>query len=312
MGPSLGYPAGVGEYAVVSTTYVENAPTRAIPVTADSSSCQLAQQIWSGLDDTVAPVNRIIDPLLPMVSAYAATFEEMAAVATGRTQRGPEGAVLAICGAPTAALNAIISPGLEPSADEIAALAAAQSPWELPWSIQVRGTPGPLVVEAAARQGLTSIKQQPLMVRRSDQGLPTRLVVDSLRVRAVPVEELDLYARTVAEGFETQHDMMRMFCNPSLGKSERITLYLAELDGVAVGTGMTAISGDVTGLFNITTLPGYRRRGFGRAITMELVRAGFAAGAGTVYLYASEMGEPVYQSIGFRTEEHLTVMTAPS
>jgi N-acetylglutamate synthase len=79
-----------------------------------------------------------------------------------------------------------------------------------------------------------------------------------------------------------------------------------------VGTGMTAICGELTGLFNIATLPRYRRRGYGRAVTMELVRAGSAAGAPTAYLYASEMAEPVYESAGFRTEEYLTIITAPA
>jgi len=42
---------------------------------------------------------------------------------------------------------------------------------------------------------------------------------------------------------------------------------------------MTVVCGDLTGLFNLTVLPQYRRRGLGQAITRELVRAGFAAGA---------------------------------
>ncbi|MFF7648227.1 GNAT family N-acetyltransferase [Streptomyces canus] len=215
-------------------------------------------------------------------------------------------------GAPIASLNAIISPSLQPSADEIAVLAASESPWELPWSIHVRGVPGPLVTEAAARHGLTCFEREPLMVRRPAQGLPAEPVVDALRVRAVSVDELDLYARTVAEGFEAPHEMFLVLADPSLEKINGVTFYLAELDGVPVGTGMTATSGDLTGIFNITTLPGYRRRGYGRAMTLEMVRAGFAAGAGTAYLYASKMGEPVYQSVGFRTEEYLTVITAPS
>ncbi|MET8405697.1 GNAT family N-acetyltransferase [Streptomyces sp900116325] len=257
-------------------------------------------------------MNQTDDRLMAVVSAYAAALETLAATVTGRTSRGPQGAVLAISGAPIAVLNAIISPSLEPSADEIMALAAEGSPWELPWSIHVRGVPGPLVAEAAARHGLTHFEREPLMIRHSDQGLPTEPVVDGLRIRAVPGDELDLYALTMAEGFEAPHEMFQVIADPSLAKIDGMTFYLAELDGVPVGTGMTATSGDLTGLFNITTLPGYRQRGFGRAVTLEMVRSGFAAGAGTAYLYASEMGEPVYRSVGFRTQEYLTVISAPS
>ncbi|MEU1541234.1 GNAT family N-acetyltransferase [Actinacidiphila glaucinigra] len=257
-------------------------------------------------------MNQTNDPLMTVVSAYASVFEDLATVATGRARRGPQGTVLAISGAPVASLNAIISPGAEPSAEEIMALAATETPWELPWSIQVRGVPSPLVAQAAAGHGLTQFTRQPLMVRHSSQGLPEEPVVDGLRVRVVPVDELDLYARTVADGFGTPHEVFQALTDPNLVKIDGLAFYLAELDGVPVGTGMTAVSGDMAGIFNITTLPDHRRRGYGRAITVEMVRAGFAAGAGTAYLYASEMGEPVYRSIGFRTEEYLTVITAPS
>jgi N-acetylglutamate synthase len=252
------------------------------------------------------------DPAGPFVAAYAATFELLAAT-TGRSRRGPDGTVLAISGAPIAALNSIVSPSLEPNADVIASLAAAEGPWELPWTIQVRGAePDPRVTEVAARYGLTRIGRQPLMIRRPEQGLPAESAVDSLRVRAVSADELDLYTNTLADGFEAPPELFRVLADPALAKLDSMAFYLAESDGVPVGTGMTAMSGGLTGLFNISTVPKYRRRGYGRAITMELVRAGFAAGADTAYLYASTMGEPVYESAGFRTEEYLTLFRAQS
>lgn len=252
------------------------------------------------------------DRLMTFVAAYAAAFETLAAATTGRTGVGPQGAVLAISGAPNAALNTIISPLLEPNAEEIKALVAQGSPWDFPWSIQVRGVPDSLVAEVAAQHGLTHFQREPLMIRYADQGLPAESVVEGLRIRVVQDDELDLYARTVAEGFEAPQDMFQVMAGPSLAKTDAITFYFAELNGVPVGTGMTAISDGLTGIFNITTLPGYRRRGYGQAVTLEMIRAGFAAGANTAYLYATEMGEPVYRSIGFRTEEYLTVITAPS
>ncbi|MDH6218332.1 GNAT family N-acetyltransferase [Streptomyces pseudovenezuelae] len=249
------------------------------------------------------------DPSGAVVSAYAAVFEKLATATTGRTRRGPDGAVLAISGAQIASLNAIISPAPEPSTDEIAALAASESPWELPWSIHVRGVPSPPVTALAASHGLTRFTREPLMVRHPDQGLPPESGIDSLTVRPVSGDELDLYAGTVADGFEAPHELFKVLTDPSLAEIDGMTFYLAELDGVPVGTGMTAVTGDLTGLFNITTLPAHRRRGYGRAITLDMIRATFTTGAPTTYLYASEMGEPVYTAAGFRTEEYLTVIT---
>jgi N-acetylglutamate synthase len=235
----------------------------------------------------------------------------LAAATTGRTRTGPDGAVLAISGAPVAALNAIISPSREPGPDEIASLAESQS-WDFPWSIHVRGVPGPRVTAVAARYGLTEFTREPLMIRRPELGRPAGPAMDSLRVRPIAPGELGLYTRVLADGFEVPGETFEALAAPAVEKLDGITFYLAELDGIPVGTGMTAVCGELTGLFNIATLPRYRRRGYGRAVTMELVRAGSAAGAPTAYLYASEMGEPVYESAGFRTEEYLTIITAPA
>jgi ribosomal protein S18 acetylase RimI-like enzyme len=245
------------------------------------------------------------------VAAYADVFESTAAVTTGRTRRGPGGAVLAVCGTPDATLNVVISPEPDPTPDEIASLAESES-WDLPWSIQVRGVPGPSVTEVAARHGLTQSMRMPLMVRRPEQGLPAEPVNDSLRVRPVRGDELDLLAATATEGFEAPPEVFQYLTQPSAARVVGFTYYLAELGDVPVGTGMTVTSGDLTGVYLIATLPRYRQRGYGRAVTVEMIRAGFVAGAPTAYLYAgSEAAVRVYESVGFRTEEYLTVITAP-
>jgi len=251
------------------------------------------------------------DPSRPLVSAYADAFELLAAATTGRARRGSDGLVLAICGAPLAPFNGIISPSREPDPDEIESLANSET-WDCPWSIQVRGDPGPLVTQVAARHGLTEVTRQPLMVRPPELGVPAEPTIESLRVRAISEGELRAYAAAVADGFEAPRQMFEVMTNPAVARIERVTFYSSELDGIPVGTGMTAVSGDVTGIYQIATFPQYRRRGYGRAVTTEMVRAGFAASAATAYLYASVMGESIYIATGFRTEEYLTVIAAPS
>jgi ribosomal protein S18 acetylase RimI-like enzyme len=192
-------------------------------------------------------------------------------------------------------LNAIISPALEPDADEIAG----------------RGEPAPAITQVAAGHGLTRLNAMPLMIRwPDDEGMPQQSGLGALRVRAVPTDQFDGYARTVEEGFEVPRGTFEVLANPSLAEVPGITYYIAEVDGVPLGTGMASVSDDLLGVFNITTLPRYRRLGYGRAVTLEIVREGYVAGATTAYLYASKMGEPVYESAGFRTEEYLTAIMA--
>lgn len=251
------------------------------------------------------------DPLDKIVSAYADTYELLATATTGRTRRGPDGTVLSVSGSPVPDLNAIISFRAEPDAEVIAALADSET-WDCAWSIHVRGEPGPEVTEVAARRGLSERHRQPLMVRDASRGPVASPVIDSLRVRPVASDEWGRYAAAVAEGFEAPAGVFDVFAAPALGRVDGFTFYLAELDGALVGTGMIAVVGGLTGVYNITTFPEFRRRGYGLAVTTAMVRAGAAAGATTAYLYASEAGVSVYEKAGFRTREYLTILTAPS
>ena len=251
------------------------------------------------------------DPLRPIVVAYTAVCDHLATATNGRFHRDPDGTVLAVSGAPVATLNAVLSPNLEPSPEVVEALAGEVSGTGLPWSIQVRGRVGKAVTDVAARFGLTAVTTSPLMIRRPGAGMPPA-PAGSLRIRPVEGEELGLYARTMAEGFGVPHEVFAMFAEPALAKTENFTFYLAEADGVPVGTGMSAVTDNLVGVFNISVLPQHRRQGHGQAITAEIIRAGQEAEATTAYLYSSPMGEPVYASLGFHTEEILTAFTAPA
>ncbi|MEU7969338.1 GNAT family N-acetyltransferase [Streptomyces sp. NPDC049097] len=251
------------------------------------------------------------DPLRPIVFAYTDVCDDLATATSGRFRRDPEGTVLAVSGAPVATLNAVVSPNLEPDPEVVEALAGEVSGTGLPWSIQVRGRAGKAITQVAAQYGLTAVTTTPLMIRRPGAGMLPE-PAGSLRIRPVAGDELGLYARTMAEGFGVPLEVFAMFAEPALAKREHFTFYLAEADGVPVGTGMAAVTDNLVGVFNISVLPQHRRQGHGQAITAETIRAGNDASATTAYLYSSTMGEPVYASLGFRTEEILTAFTAPA
>ncbi|MET8788100.1 GNAT family N-acetyltransferase [Streptomyces sp. NPDC004589] len=251
------------------------------------------------------------DPLRPIVFAYTVVRDALAAAAEGRCTRDPDGTVLAVSGAPVATLNGVISPNRDPNPQVLGSLAGDPNLTGLPWSIQVRGRAGKAITEVAAQYGLTAVTTLPLMIRRPGAGMLPE-PAGSLRIRPVASDELGPYARTMAEGFGVPLEVFAMFAEPALAKREHFTFYLAEADGVPVGTGMAAVTDNLVGVFNISVLPQHRRQGHGQAITAEIIRAGNDAGATTAYLYSSTMGEPVYASLGFRTEEILTAFTAPA
>ena len=73
-----------------------------------------------------------------------------------------------------------------------------------------------------------------------------------------------------------------------------------------------AFAGGTAGVFNIATVPAYRGRGYGRAVTSRIVADGVARGADLAYLQSSEDGYPLYESMGFRTVETWTYLCSTS
>jgi predicted acetyltransferase len=60
------------------------------------------------------------------------------------------------------------------------------------------------------------------------------------------------------------------------------------------------VAGGVVGLYGVSTLLGYRRRGIGGAMTLRPLHDARAAGYRTAFLQASPEGARVYERIGFQ------------
>jgi ribosomal protein S18 acetylase RimI-like enzyme len=80
----------------------------------------------------------------------------------------------------------------------------------------------------------------------------------------------------------------------------RVENYVGYALGVPAATSMVFTTGGVAGIYFVSTLPGFRRRGFGEAMTWRAVEDGRDAGCKSSFLQASEMGRRVYERMGFR------------
>lgn len=129
------------------------------------------------------------------------------------------------------------------------------------------------------------------------------------RVLKIDASMLDEHLRVQAEGFGDPFENVRAFTHPSM--LTVADMFLARQDGVGVATSLVCVTGREAGVFAVATVPAQRRRGIGRAVTAQAVRAAAAAGADFVWLHASMLGEPVYAAMGFRTVGTVRIYVRP-
>ena len=76
-------------------------------------------------------------------------------------------------------------------------------------------------------------------------------------------------------------------------------LYLGVLDTIPVATAELTAGGGVVGLYNVSTVPAFRGRGIGSAMTHTPLAAARDAGHSTAILQAAPDGVRVYERLGF-------------
>jgi GNAT superfamily N-acetyltransferase len=155
----------------------------------------------------------------------------------------------------------------------------------MPWGLLV---PDEMQLEPPGMHHLTS---QPVMLRDL-VGLP-------------PVPDLDLRwtgagaaAEVQAAAFGDDLEQTRHFVAPKLLNTACavVTAY----DGSRpVSTATVFVVDGVAAVYGVGTLPPYRRRGLGRALTLAALHEGARRGADLAFLNPTDSGEPVYRALGF-------------
>ncbi len=122
-----------------------------------------------------------------------------------------------------------------------------------------------------------------------------------LSIQAVhDVATLRLYNDTMTAGFGNAWATGEILEGRALIDAPDLTHYLGFMDGRPAGTAMRFTSHRIAGVFNVSTVPAFRRRGIGAALTWAAALDGLAEGCIASALQASAMGEPVYRRMGYR------------
>lgn len=122
-----------------------------------------------------------------------------------------------------------------------------------------------------------------------------------LEIRKVSsLDEFLVWARANSMGFGSSPNFLDPFVRPESLEMKGISYYIASFSGKPVATSLSCVSNGVAGVYAVATIPEFRGRGFGTAVTAFAVREGFAKGCDLAALQSGSMSTPVYLRMGFR------------
>jgi GNAT superfamily N-acetyltransferase len=162
---------------------------------------------------------------------------------------------------------------------------------------------------AAADLGFTPAEAMPLMSVTPDTLAPTTLP-DGYTYREVMADEADAWAAALSAWYGIPFPVgSLMSIDRAAARCPGKTRYFAvEHDRRMVATSLVYLHDGLAGIYGVATLPEHRRKGLAAHLTAEPLRAAWELGYTTGLLQASEMGEPVYSGLGFRTHGHMALL----
>lgn len=168
----------------------------------------------------------------------------------------------------------------------------------VPWLMWVREGVDDALLAAGRRAGLRDAGGPPGMVLDSIERLPAR--PGDLKVEIVSdASGLDIFHDVVARGFDMPLEILQGFVTIGMMADPSVVAVIGSVAGIAVSAAFACVSGATIGIYNVATPVEHRRRGYGEAITWAVIEAGAALGGEHAALQASELGAPVYRSMGF-------------
>jgi GNAT superfamily N-acetyltransferase len=236
---------------------------------------------------------------LERIAAFIPAAWGRRVAACGGTVHEVDGLTVCMTGVPLPPFNPTLVAHLP--ADPQDAVARAERVYEgtgLTIGIDLEASIHGPVRTAAERAGLTMIESRPGMT------LPVR---DAVRIE--PPEGVELFrvedpalldelVEVDAAAFGGEPDVVRRFLPDAVLDDAAQRVYAARVDGRLVAAGESTTLDGVMGVFGIATLPEFRRRGIGAALTSYLMQDR-AHEADVAFLDASDLGLGVYLRLGF-------------
>lgn len=142
------------------------------------------------------------------------------------------------------------------------------------------------------------------MAMRLDR-LPDVRLPDGCQIAQVQnAAALDVWRQTLGSGFgagpEEADWAAEVFGRLAYSAESPWRHFIAYLDGQAVGVATLFLTGEQAGIYFVFTRPEARRKGIGAALTVHALAVGRELGATVGVLGSSQIGQRLYESIGFQ------------
>ena len=117
-------------------------------------------------------------------------------------------------------------------------------------------------------------------------------------------EELDIWTDTAIATFGCSAEGFKEFFYPLI-KFAECTPFLVMYNDKPAGTAMVYCGNEAAGIYTMSTLEQYRRKGYGSAATNACISFAKTRNLHYAVLDASPMGKPLYEKLGFKTVQIL-------
>jgi ribosomal protein S18 acetylase RimI-like enzyme len=223
-----------------------------------------------------------------------------ASAVDGGEVREEDGLLIAVTGSPHAWWNvAAATRPLSKPDEQIRRAISYFDGRNQPFILRVREGVDPASEEAAEVNGLPYTDTLPGLVLDPIPSTDGRQA--PLEIRTVAdAEMLEQHVGLVAQAFHMSLDDVRMLIPMKLIDHPRWRSYVGYSDGQPAAASALLVTDSVAGVYWVATAEGFRRRGFGEAMTWHSLREGRAAGCRVATLQASDEGRPIYERMGFR------------
>ena len=231
------------------------------------------------------------------LAAAAADGEVIVGESPGRQH---DGILIINTGSPLAMFNiAFVTHPLDDPAAAIAAAVAYFDERALPFVVRIRAGVDAAAERAAEALGLPYRDTVPGLVLNPIPAIPPPPPALDIRT-ALDAATLDDHLGILAEAFGMPKEIAGRLITPRTLDIAGAEFYVGYIDGAPVASSALIATDAVAGVWNVGCLPSHRRRGLGEAMTWHAVCRGVETGCDIANLQASEMGQPIYERMGFR------------